>query len=352
MQRLRRPSAALLLLSLSSCLAAPPSVSFETLSGTVRADSQLEARTIADKVRELSPRLLATLPGSELSADLEVWMQDEPHLYTGLLDSASGAEGLYSPGHHRIMLGRYIEDKERVLAHELVHAAIDASWSPLRGTLEEGLCDVVAAEVVPEQAARLRAGRLASAALACGGLRIGLDVHDSRPRGSAKIGWSAAIQLTTQGETPESPLSMFRVQAGLTSTPLKASVKRGYYGLAFLVVDRIGVDSLYHLCRRAEFEGFDRLPLSWLLEAANLDEETSTWRRAAAEGMGDAELIELIRMYPSSTAGALAHFAAKMPGTFEERWQALEGEVRLDEGTASVTIEQLDFLKEDVRAQL
>jgi hypothetical protein len=347
-----RPLLRIAPLLLCACLASPPGITVDSAAGLVRAASQGEAQRISSHLCDLYPALLEHLPGARPPGDLEVWMQDEPHLYHSVLESNADAEGLYAPDHHRILLSRNVSDLERVLAHELGHSALDKSWAPLCGTLEEGLCDVLASQLVPSQAPRLRAGRLSSAALACGGLRLGLEVRDTRPRQGAKLGWSACILLTSEEEVPEDPLDMFRVRAGLSSTRVGTSVKRGYYGLAFLVAERIGLEELHALCTRAKAEGFSRIPRGWLLLAADLEEDTDSWRKAAAAGLGQTELRELLRMYPGSIAGALAHQLRTMPGTPAERWEALEGEVYLMEGTARLDVHNSPELRAEVLARL
>lgn len=320
--------------------------------GIVRAASREEARSITDLLLNLRPSVADHLPGAKPPEDLEVWMQDEPHLYHAVLESNAEAEGLYAPDHERILLSRHAKDLARVLAHELGHASLDGSWAPLCGTMEEGLCDVLASRMVPAQATRLRAGRLSSAALACGGLRLGIQVRDSRPQQGARRGWTATILLTSEEETPKNPLDMFHVRAGLSSTRVRASVKRGYYGLAFLVAERIGIDRLHSLCTRATQQGVKRIPRSWLLQAADLDGDPNTWRQAAVASLGQQELNALVAMYPASLAGALANRIRDLPGTPIERWQALQGEIWLQEGTARLDIQSSDALRTVVLAEL
>lgn len=343
---------ALALPLLCACLAPPPDVAIHGALGVVRADSQEEALALEAHLASLGTALTAHVPGACLPEELEVWVQDEPRLYHTGLGSNAEAEGLYAPFHERILLSRHAADLERVLAHELTHAALDGTWSPLSGTLEEGLCDVVATALVPEQAARLRAGRLSSAALACGGLRLRVDVRDGRAREGVRLGWSATLRLTSQDQTPTDPLDTFRVRAGLSSSRLQASVKRGYYGLAFLVAERIGLRELHDLCTQARAEGLRHLPHSWLLEAAALDEDPETWRVAAADALGGEELRELVRLYPGVIAGALAHHLRRQPGTPRERWQALEGSLQVLGGDATVDLRTVPELRAEVLARL
>jgi len=58
-------------------------------------------------------------------------------------------------------------------------------------------------------------------------------------------------------------------------------------------IDRIGLQGLNALCVRAEHEGRSVLPTDWVLWAAELDEEPSTWQRALAESLGAPELAAL-----------------------------------------------------------
>ncbi len=342
----------------TGCLAPPPAVLLDSSKGTIRAASEEEARHVSELLGKLTPALQALLPGEHLPSDLEVWVQDEPHLYAVPLAAHADAEGLFAPGHERILLARGADNLERVLAHELVHASLGGDWDVLPGTLEEGLCDVIATRLVPAGAARLRAGRLSSAALACGGLQFELEVRDrSRSaEGGARLGWSARITLSSTEDTPDAPLDVFRVAAGLSSTRVDTSVKRGYYGLAFLLVERVverhGLQGLHARCRLAAEAGHDRLPRAPLLEAAGLGEERADWRRAAASAIGEAELIELVEMYPDSIAGALAHYLRNRPGTPEERFDSVAAELALVEGTARVELTDLDCLRAEVLSRL
>jgi hypothetical protein len=181
---------------------------------------------------------------------------------------------------------------------------------------------------------------------------LALEVRDRTPKDGVRLGWSARITLASEDPTPEGPLEVFRVRAGLSSTRVLPSVKRGYYGLAFLVAERIGIEELRALCERATAAGHSRLPRAWALRAAGLDESSDTWRRAASAAMGKAELIELVRTYPSVVAGALAHYLGKLEGTPAQRWDSIEGRLSLVEGEASVELAELSFLRGEVLARL
>lgn len=307
----------------TSCMVTAPGAVVTTQAGTVRADSQGEARLFSEMLAELQPAVLELLPDTSFDPEVELWLQDEPRLYAFPTSASAGAEGLWSETHGRILLSREADDPRRTLAHELTHAALGESWHALPGSIEEGLCDVVAGHLVPGGSLRLRAGRLASAALAAGGLQLrfelwpagtaAIDVDDvpgRRRHGRPKD----AMQLVLSGRdsAPIDPLEVFRVEAGLSSTRIQTGSKRGYYGLAYLLVGRIverhGIGGLHRLCEDAMDRELEHVPEEWLLSAAGLARSSRSWRRSAGAAFGPLETRELLRMYPEvveDTAGAL-----------------------------------------------
>ena len=338
-------------------MAAPPTSVLAFEGGRVRAADVVEAERVEALMARLRPELLELLPDSSFE-DLEVWVQEKPSLYRFTSDATADAEGLWSPSHRRIMLSRHADHLERTLAHELTHAALGATWTALPGSLEEGLADHVSAAVCEDGAARLRAGRLSSACLATGGLEIDIDVTrltPGRKSASPRRGWSARVKLKGETESTD-PLDVFRLSAGLSSTRLDVGTKRGFYGLAFLVVQRIvdrdGYGALHAMCEDAQSSGQDKLGMRAVLEAAALDEDPATWRRAAAEGMGEEELVELVRMYPDFLVDALVDYIDSL-GFSDERatLDSLDVHVKLVEGSASVSISRLPFVRQSVIAE-
>lgn len=339
-------------------MATPPSSVLAFEGGRVLAADVTEARAIETFMADLRPQLLSLLPDASFD-DLEVWVQDKPSLYRFTSEATADAEGLWSPSHRRIMLSRHADHLERTLAHELTHAVLGESWQRLPGSLEEGLADHVSAALCEDGAARLRAGRLSSACLATGGLEIDLDVTrkvlGDSPADALRRGWSARIKLKGDTNTTD-PLDVFRLSAGLSSTKLDVGAKRGFYGLAFLVVSRIadrdGYGALHQMCEDAAEAGRDQVSLNDVLEAAELSREADDWRRAAAEQMGADELVELIRMYPDFLVNALVDYTTSLDQPFAEALDGVEVHVRLVEGGASVTLDRLPFVKETVLATL
>lgn len=356
------PLAGLTTIVFLSCMASPPQEVLAFDGGRVRAADAHEAIEVEGLLRELRPALLALLPDTAFQ-DLDVWVQDQPSLYRFPTEATADAEGLWSPSHRRIMLSRNADDVRRTLAHELVHASLGASWRALPGTMEEGLADHASTRLAEDGAARLRAGRLSAAALAVGGLELVLSIereHATNP--DVRRSWSARIRLS--GDESD-PLEVFQLSAGLSTTKLATGPKRGYYGLAFLVVDRIverhGYEGLHALCLRATENGHATVPAEWLLAAAELTRDDADWRRAAHAALGESELIELVGMYPDflvdalvvyvkrqSNEGSAAHYATVLAG--------LDVHVTLasDDTRAAtrVSLAQLPSVREAVEARL
>ncbi len=293
---------------LQSCQAPAPRSRAESVLGAVRAESQELADQVADMVDELHPRVAAFLPDARQDG-LDVWVQEEPMLYRFLSGPYEEADGFWAELPARIHLRRGADDLRRTLAHELTHATLGPTWRFLPGTIEEGLCDLVSAKLCPESAPTMRAGRLSAASFAIGGLELELGLTTPDSRDGTLASYSARILLQSGGSEPLDPMEVFEVRAGLSTTALDAPDKKAFYGLSYIVVDRIvtryGLGKLHELCLRAETEKLEVIPAEWLLEAAELDGSRETWRNAIAAALGEAELVELVEMYPRFIAEAL-----------------------------------------------
>lgn len=352
----------LLLLGLaSSCLSAPPPASVGGNGTIVRAETAAEAQELDAMVAQLRPRILNLLPDSALAQPIEVWLQDELSLYRFAHNAAGDAEGLWVEAHNRILLDRDAEDVRRTLSHELVHASLGSSWSTLPGSLEEGLCDWVAAQVSDSGTARLRAGRLSSAALLCGGLGIELEIQDESSTGS-RFGpaWTTRVLLRGHGAAqdtdPRSHLQVFKLQAGLSSTKLGGGEKRGLYGLAYFLVHRVierhGIEGLHKLCLEAASRELLYIPSTWLLSAADLARDKEEWRAAVASCLGPDELVELMRMYPDFIVNALeAHLGGVRASEVDARLDGLQATIRLVDGTATIDAGRLDFVRASLKTR-
>ena len=204
-------------------------------------------------------------------------------------------------------------------------------------------------QLVPDAAPRLRAGRLASAALATGGLGMTLSIRLP----SSPATWMARITLSGTQPSANPQRDVFRLAAGLSSTKVTAASKRGYYGLAFLLIDRTierhGLQHLHNLCLSAEQQGYDAIPRPWLLEAANLQDNPENWRQAALEGMGEAELIELLKMHPGFVRdAAAAHLRDKGVKSLE----GIEISLTLRESNTTLDLQKDELFTEALLAQI
>jgi hypothetical protein len=302
---------ALVSLLASGCAVLPPDARYDSPAGTVRAEEAEQAALVAAQLEELHPRVQELLPDT-LQRDFEVWVQKEPRMYLFAGPSYEEADGFWAEGPSRIHLRASAASLERTLAHELVHASLGDSWSLLPGTLEEGLCDWVSAQLVPEGAAEMRAGRLSAASFATGGLEF--DVELSAPATAGiELAVGARVLLTGGMVSELTPEQVFEVRAGLSTTRLDSGAKKAFYGLSYLVVERIidrrGITGLHGMCLQAEREGLDEVPTDWLLRAAGLDDaQTADWRTAIHEALGADEVRLLVHAYPELLRGTLERF--------------------------------------------
>jgi hypothetical protein len=294
-------------------MVAPPREHSVAREGVVRAATKAEADRVARALDDLRPQVLALVPDAR-RLELEVWVQDVPVLYEFQADAYSDADGFFAEGPGRIHLREGSDHIERTLAHELVHASLGDSWRSLPGTLEEGLCDYISMQLCPNSAARLSAGRLSSAAFATGGLVLEIDLAEEstdRP-GEHDVCWSARLRLEGDPRVTVDPLRVFDLEAGLSSSDLSSSQKKAFYGIAFLVVERIarrvGIEGLHEMCERANAEGLDQIPAERLLEAAGLGLDRAGLRTAIELEFGPREIEELVRAHPEFLASTVAHY--------------------------------------------
>jgi hypothetical protein len=244
-------------IGLTACLAAPPAASATARLGTVRAATSARAEAVARLFDDLAPRIVQTVPDAHFEP-LEVWVQETPTLYRLRASTYSDTDGFWAAGVRRIHLRESADQVERTLAHELVHASLGAVWERLPGTLEEGVCDWVAAQLVPHAAPRLRAGRLATAAAAIGGLPLEVELWVDEPEGGPLVarGLNVHVRIVADAAETVDPGDVFVVRAGLSTARAAPGVRRALYGLGFLVAERIatlhGLEGLHAICAQAD----------------------------------------------------------------------------------------------------
>jgi hypothetical protein len=343
---------------LAGCLASPPRTAHAASGWEVRSEQNDEARDVCVLFERLEPRLGALVPDWQIPSHGEIWIQEEPKLYAFPAAAKSEAEGLWAEDQGCILLARHADDVERTLAHELVHAGLGSSWKTLPGSLEEGLCDWIAARVCAQGASRLRAGRLSSAALALGGLELELELRPRERTGEANGLERLAARIVLAGEEaplpPGAHMDVFRLQAGLSTTRLAVSRKRSFYGLSYLIVDRvtdrIGLDGLHRLCCEARDRDLTSVPAAWLLDAAGLSEDPAEWRAATLASLGENEIAEVLRMYPEFVVGALARAVELVRGgeSPSAGLERLSADLALRGGNTHIDAARLEFISSAV----
>lgn len=339
----------------------------DTPYGRVRAGEAWRANFVGQLLEEHYPRVLSALPDTDSPPDLEVWLQESPALYRMWHRTHDDADGFWADGPGRIHLRERADNLERTLVHELVHACLGESWERLPGSLEEGLCDVVSSRLCPDSAARLRAGRLSSAAFATGGL--GLELEVTMPAGEHPYGLEVSLfaraQLLGNDSICVDPNQVFEINAGLSSTHMDLEGKKAFYGLSFLVVeriaDRIGFEGLNELCARARAEKLDEVPDQWLLDAAGLTSDHGSWRQAIVDSLGVAELAALVRMHPNVMVDVLMHHVRSSnadgsgSGGSNERdtreMPQLRAKLSLPGGRATLCVTDIQVVREGLSAR-
>ncbi len=304
----------------ASCAAPPPPIAVETPYGLVRAESEDKAEEVAQMLERLAPRVREILPGSA-DREIDVWVQS-------VLRSTRNGERAKGVKGFTLLTGEFnpkrihlLEDGELswYLAHELVHALVDESWRSLPGILEEGLGDVVAEELNPEYAHRIRAHRLFTSSGFTGGVLFRLVYR--LPAGSR--GWvEAPMRLQVLEDHGEARVDEL---LGLSRRELRKEwreLPEPFYGLAYLIVSRIvereGLDGLHALCVEAEEEGLEVVPTERILAAADLDLHEFN-PDFLARLFGRAETRQLLLMQPEMFGDTIASYFKSNHGDLTSR---------------------------------
>ena len=167
------------------------------------------------------------------------------------------------------------EDAERgAVAHELGHCLLGADWNRLPPFMEEGLCNWFQTRQpgMERDGERRRLLRV-TAALALGGeLELRLDGSAAAENASTRIRFSSTLPgLDRIARHSSSALVLEDSEQRLTAHA------HGYV-LVERVVERVGLEGLIALCRRASREQRARVPLDWLYAAAGIEGSESMGR--------------------------------------------------------------------------
>jgi hypothetical protein len=343
----RRGALGALLLLLASCATPAPPVAVSHDMGLVRAETVADARHFGDLVAELQPRVIDLLPGS-VPRDTEVWIQERlQHRYGQLApENVKGFTLIGTDnGRGRIHLRRNTDHPQWFLAHELVHALLGPDWRTLPGALEEGLCDVIAAQLAEDATARIRALRAVEASLFLGRMRVVVEFTPLDPAVR-----SSELEVDFHYESGGAGVSLEEL-LGYDTLGLKRRWKRlpdSFYGIGFAVVERIrerhGLEYLHQLCLRAAREGHAVVPYQWLTEAAGLD-SADALLGVPYELIGAAEFGAWRELVPGFHADLLSQLFRERYGSLgsDQLLERLAPRLRLAQG-ARVELAELTGL--------
>lgn len=290
-----------------ACVVPAPPVEQHHELGLVRAEDRYHADLYAEMVERIQPLVRDVLPGT-LDRSTEVWIQER--LAHGVGSSTpANVKGftLIDANMHRgrIHLRQDNEFPSWFLTHELVHALLGPEWRCMPGVLEEGLCDLVAAELNPECAPRIRALRAIEASIFFGKMKIMVAHTDPRDRERVDSIWFHYDRGPSELEVAQV------LEPGTLA--LKKRFERvpdTLYGLGFLVAhrirDRVGYDGLFELCTGALGEGLPTVPVERVLEIAEMDTDPEQLAAMSFDLLGREEFVHWTELLPEFHGELLA----------------------------------------------
>jgi len=216
-----------------------PPIERSAREGLVCAWSEADAERVAGELDRLVP-LVRALKGVECDPPLVILTREE---------LMGGLDGLATDD--LILLGPGWQGVERfVLAHELSHYFRDDVWGALPYAVEEGLADLVAEGIEPDQASFVLFPRLTN------------------------------IPLKIDRPLLEGLLSLKRS----LEAPLDETTDSQSRAIGFVVAIELGIEELRRLCVRARAEGLDQVPPDWILaEMPCPVEDSERWRRCITD---------------------------------------------------------------------
>lgn len=289
------PLIPLALLGAACATRRPPDLqhAVDTRWGTVRAARHADAVEIGLVVERIAPRVVAAMPELDDTAlDIRLVAELARDHWGGATITTDDGTWIELPHDRRDHAA------QAILAHELVHYWLGGDWEALPAVLEEGIAIHVAHKAVPEAAPRER-GELA---LVLGTLLDGSVTFTGPgvaqgPGGSSFTSDRARYTLHARlasGELP--PLSrVFEMDTDELAQSSAPGVRAVLDALAYVVVERIGVEKLHRLCVQSRFLGHERIPSEWIWSAARIDpDEPVSLDRAVRDMLGTPEIRALL----------------------------------------------------------
>lgn len=256
------------------CVSAPRYL-VEVDGDQVRASDPDVAADAAGLVERGRSLLAERVPDLDDTA-VEVWLQAPANAGPTTTHGASfPATTVERPGRRpRIYVPSH--GYRNVLQHELAHALLGEGWRTLPLAAEEGLCTLLNDEIAdPEMAVQ----HLLCAARAGSGTMYSVSIQVRGP-GAEPRKYHTFWGNSGGSDATESMLTVAEILAFSDFgdiEPMTWGEIGHVYGVGFVVVRRIvasrGIEGLHELCLRAASEGFDRIPVPWLLDAAGIESD-------------------------------------------------------------------------------
>lgn len=291
-----------------ACVVPAPPIESQHERGLVRAEDRFHADLYAGMVADIQPQVAALLPGT-LDRHTEVWIQQQLSHGFGRVAPAN-VKGFTlidaKMNRGRIHLREDNDFPRWFLTHELVHALLGPEWLTLSGVLEEGLCDVVAAELNPDCAPRIRALRAIESSIFFGKMKVVVEHKDGTGEPRTNSVWfhydRGAHDLTVADALAPGTLALKRRFERVPDT---------LYGLGFLVAHRIaqrdGYERIFELCAEAAAEGASTVPVERVVAAAGLDiSSEDELAELSHELLGTEEFDHWVELLPEFHGDLLA----------------------------------------------
>jgi len=346
-------AAASLCLLYPACVVPAPPAQTAHDGGLVRAEDQFHADLYAGMVEEIQPQVAALLPGT-LDRHTEVWVQQQLAHGFGKVapDNVKGFTLIDAEMNRgRIHVRQDNEFPRWFLTHELVHALLGPEWLTLSGVLEEGLCDLVAAELNPDCAPRIRALRAIESSIFFGKMKVVVEHKDGAGTDRTNAVWfhydRGAHDLSLAEALAPGTLALKRRFERVPDT---------LYGLGFLVAQRIaerdGFERIFELCAEANADGEKTVPVERVIEAAGLDADVDALAELSHSLLGGEEFEHWVELLPEFHGDLLAqlYFDQHRGLSAEQFLERMEPTFLLHDGTRVVVAENEAIVRSLKRA--
>jgi len=322
--------AALLLAGCATLPPAPPARA-RAAHGVVCAAS---APVAGDVARDLDASWVALrdfVPGCR-DVPVTVWVQQ--HLQRSPDDQPPAyLQAFAVPDRDLVVVREGDHERLHSLVHELFHVLHDDTWSALPTYMEEGVADVVAQRLACGERSELE-GLLGLLPCLPG---VEAEIVLRAPGGSAV---EQSQRLTLGGARLDAADVRSLLERVEPSSALSGSqgFSSGYalgYCVARRILDRDGIAGLRALCASAHARGLSRVPVSELLQAAELPADPAPWWPLLADDLQPADVRAAADFWAASLADSLRRLLPT-PGAAAARVAAGDVELRIGPARSSL----------------